>query len=262
MSKDSSAEKKEFTAGDVRNVTGMSYRQLNDWDHKGALPHERVNSAGWRKFTPKEVFATIVCKEIRDTFGVPIERLRFVRECMMHESADHLKVAIKWMVQGLSVMLLTDLKQTFNMDTDLEFQDLVGLGMFRADNQPAYIFLPINPLVNKLLSALEIPVLKIKESAYEARTCLRTKFMIDTPEEFKILEAIRQRKYKRVTVTKKNSNELMLEAEQEFASEEATKADLNTMITEEDFQTVTVKRQCGKNIFVKRTTPMKVKKWE
>src|SRR5713101_2299156 len=130
-----------FTAGDVKNAAGMSYRQLNDWDAKGALPSQREQESGWRKFSPREIFAIMVCKEIRDRFGAPLESLRFVREFMLQDGADHFRAAIEIMNRGLAVFILTDLKDTFVMDSDLEFEDLFHLGYLRASENQGYILL-------------------------------------------------------------------------------------------------------------------------
>ena len=52
---------------------------------------------------------------------------------MMQEGADHLAAAIRLMAHGLHVFLLTDLKETFVMDSDLEFRDYMELGYFRVE---------------------------------------------------------------------------------------------------------------------------------
>ena len=83
---------------------------------------------------------TLICNEIRRLYGTPVERLRFVRSFMMQEGADHLAAAIRLMAHGLHVFLLTDLKETFVMDSDLEFRDYMELGYFRVEETRPYVF--------------------------------------------------------------------------------------------------------------------------
>jgi hypothetical protein len=252
-----------FTAGDVKNAAGMSYRQLNDWDAKGALPGQREQESGWRKFLPKEIFAIMVCKEIRDRFGTSLESLRFVRNFMLQDGADHLKAAIEIMRNGCAVFIMTDMKKTFIMDSDLEFEDLFQCGFFRDQEDQGYVFIQVNYLVNRLLACLKKPVaLRIHDETYRAVTQARAETTIHNEQEFAVIRAIRQGDYKRVSLTKKNEEEMLLEVEQELSLPDAARADLNSIMAEHDFQTVTVSRHAGRNTRVKQTlpSPLKAKK--
>jgi len=56
-----------------------------------------------------------------------------------------------------------------------------------------------------------------------------------------------------------------LDVEQELSASDAAKVDLNSILAEHDFQTVTVSRHAGRNLRVKRTLPIPLKhkkKWE
>src|SRR5262245_49642497 len=102
-----------YTAADLKRAAGLSYRQINEWDQKGVLPESRIDEAGWRKFSPRDIFALMVCGEIRRQFGVPVETLKWVRTFMQQKGADHLSAAIEIMAQGMAVLLMTDLNETF-----------------------------------------------------------------------------------------------------------------------------------------------------
>ena len=136
---------------------------------EGVVPAER--EGGWRKFTPKQLFVLMVCNKIRRHYGTPVERLGFVSACMMKpEPVNHLAAMVKLMALGLHVFLLTDLEETFVMDSDLEFTDYMGLGHFRAEETRQYIFLPLNNIVNRLLGAMKKPVpLEPRDDLYRAR---------------------------------------------------------------------------------------------
>ena len=104
-------EAPEYTAADVKKAAGVSYRQLNDWEKKGVIDPPREGAAGWRKFTPREVFTIMVLREIRDRFGVPAASLAWVRKFMLQQNADHFAAAVRLMSYGMTVFLLTDLRR-------------------------------------------------------------------------------------------------------------------------------------------------------
>ena len=147
----------KYSAGDVKKTAGLSYRQLNDWDERGVLPGRRRDSKGWREFEARELFAIAVCTEIRTRFGVPVERLRPVMAPMLVEGANHFRAAVELMSRGMAVLLLTDLDQTFIMDTDLEISDFFELGFVRSDEPEGFIVLKVNPIVTGCSNNWKIP---------------------------------------------------------------------------------------------------------
>ena len=52
----------------------------------------------------------MVTKEIRDSYGVSVEKLQYVTDFMMKEDCDHLAAALRLMNCGLHVFHLTDLE--------------------------------------------------------------------------------------------------------------------------------------------------------
>src|SRR5438477_8074714 len=88
-------DRPEFTASVVRDTAGLSYRQMNGWDNKRALPNQREDETRWRKYTARELFAIMVCAEIRSRFGSPVESLGFVRSLMLQEGANHLPYSVE-----------------------------------------------------------------------------------------------------------------------------------------------------------------------
>ena len=62
-----SADKRSIQAKDLLFVAGLSYRQLNEWEAKGALPSQR-ETAEWRRYTLTEAFVIAIAKTVRDSF--------------------------------------------------------------------------------------------------------------------------------------------------------------------------------------------------
>ena len=245
-----------FTAGDVKHAAGLSYRQLNDWDSKGALPNSREQEAGWRKFTVRDLFVLMVCSEVRKRYGMPLEKLVWLKSFMLQEKADHLQAAVRMMQHGLAVFIFTDLEESFDMDADIAIADMLKLGYCRYDHPHAYIFICVNAIVNKILTALKKkPVrLEISDKVYKARWAADAKFRVQDDAELAVLDAMRDNDVKRFSVTKKWDKEILLEIEQELPEG----ADLNTAVSSYDFQTVTIKRHEGKNVRISRTMPKKI----
>lgn len=191
-----------FAAKDANELAGLSYRQLNDWEAKGAAPADRDAEGGWRRFTPRQIFALMVCNEIRRLYGTPLEKLRFVRRFMLQERSNHLAAAIGLMRHGLHVFLLTDLEKTFIMDSDLEFEDLLHCGQFRVEETRPYILLRLNEVVNRLLAATKKPIrLKPSNLVYAAHAKMESELRVQTVPEFDLLQAVRSAQFNRVEVT-------------------------------------------------------------
>lgn len=205
-------ENPTFTASDVREVGGISYRQLNGWDSKGALPGRRAHSSAWRKFDPRQFFVILVCAEIRKQFGVSITKLAWLQKFMLQDGANHFLAAVEMMRDGLAVLLLTDLREQFEMNSDFEISDLLRLGYCRYDEEQSYLLLLVNPIVNKLLAALKNPVrFEISEKIYDAMRAVAAATRVLDTAEFAVLETMRQANTSKFTVVQTSDDEILLE---------------------------------------------------
>ncbi len=254
----------EFTAGDVKEASGLSYRQLDDWDSKGALSSRREGKAGWRKFTPRDVFALMVCGEIRQQFGVPVQSLRWVKDFMLQEKANHFRYAVETIsTYGFAIWLLTDLRETFIMDTELEMDDLIRLGFLRNEDSKSFILLQINPLVNRLLACHKPPIkLKIHDETYSKLRAFSKEDRVSSVEEREVLRLVRQKAYQRVTVHMRDGRIIQADMEEDLSKSDAAKRDEQILqaIKNKDFATVTVHRADGKTVGILRKSTMKFDK--
>ncbi len=167
------------------------------------LPHARSGEAGWRKFSIREVFALAISVEIRRRFGVPLERLKWLQDHMLDEDADHLKVAVDLMATlGLGVWLLTDLEDTFIMDSESELQRLLSRGFLSAHKESAFVVLNVSPLVNRALACLKNPAL-LEASGYNDEAVLKIRSLVGTesPDKADVLHVPRNRDFELSKVT-------------------------------------------------------------
>lgn len=252
-------ESTEFTASSVREASGVTYRQLNDWDSKGALPNQREQESGWRKFNPKQLFVILVCAEIRKQFGVSIEKIAWLQKCMLEEGTDHFSAAVRIMKHGLAVFILTNLSDQFEMDADLAIGELIEMGYCGNDELHSYVLLFVNPLVNKMLTALKTPMrFDISDKPYEALATAHNTLRVQNSAELAVLQLMRRRDSSKFSVTPKGYNAVVLEIEEEAGKD----ADLRKELEKDDFQTVTVNRQNGRNVRIFRKVVKKIAKDE
>lgn len=232
-----------FSSRDVQDAAGLSSRQQNDWDSRGALPHDRTGDEGWRRFSGRDLFVLMICAELRRSFGVPVERLKYVQDFMLQDGADHLGVAIEMMSSlGLGVWLLTDFEKTFIMDSELEFADLWSHGFFGGDREHAFALLKLNPLVNRLLSCLKDPIrLEAHGRGYEISKAAYLYGRTRTPEEAEVLEIIRSGDFERVEVTAPDGKVETIRT----TARPGAAARLEDLLTEHEYQTLTVVKKDG-----------------
>ena len=229
-----------FSARAVQMATGLTSRQLNDWDERGALPHSREGEVGWRRFSIREIFALMVCVELRNKFDVSVERVKHVQEIMLKDGADYFIDAANLMESlGLGVWLLTDFGSTLIMDSELKFKLLWEYGFFGGDGDDAYALLKLNPLVNRLLSYREEPLFLPANGRGRE---LMTISSVETKEECEALKLIRSGDYESVEIVAPNGK---IETLYATAQVDPT-ADLNQIRREHPFQTLTVKMKDGK----------------
>ena len=247
----------------MQKVAGLSYRQLNDWDSKGALPAQREAERQWRRFTPRQVFALMVCAELRRQFGAPLDALKFIRTFMLQEKADHLLAAIRLMRMGFAVWLLTDCRSTFIMDHDLEFADFFESGGLRDERREGFMLLQVNPIVKRLVAAMKEPIdVRPKVDLYEQIYASRAQLHITDPNECEVLNLLRDPTNEAVNVAVRDGEVIKATAKKRAipaAGRELSERDVLRMLREGNFQTLTLKKHDGKLVAVEQSIPIPMK---
>lgn len=232
-------------ACDLREAAGLTYRQLNNWEAKGVLPSSERTEPGWRKFSYREVFAIMICSDIKQRFGVPLESLRSLQLHLLDPETNFLGNALErifW--ERVAFYLLTDLKSSFKM---LSIVELGGSGGDEAlvGEQPAgFILLKLNELVNRILLFIDKP--------FQIKT---TDVSHDSEAEQEILRLVRDGTFSRVSVQLKNGRIFAAEAEREIPRSKKNR--LLEILSEQDFQTVTMSKQNGEIVRITQKLPIK-----
>jgi hypothetical protein len=253
-----SDDEKTFTAADVKDAAGMSYRQLNDWDTKGAVPGNKDRGEGWRKFSLRDLFAIMICTELRSRFGIPLELIKFVHDFMRKAGADHLRAALKLVQDGFSVYLLTDFRETFIIDNDLEFESLLADGYFRDERHQGYVFLSLNNIVSRLFAFLDGPIeLKKSDDVYRQIAKGREKLTARTPAEQKILEFVRQRDADKIVISLRDGMITRVEIERPTSVKTDELGSEYSVTKESAFETVEFRIQDSKVMKARRRSSHK-----
>jgi DNA-binding transcriptional MerR regulator len=88
-------EDKEYRAGDLFELVGLTYRQINDWEERaGIMSSERATSTGWRKFSGEEVMALAVCAAVRRQFQLPLEKIRNLYRWLLGKEQSAVQEAV------------------------------------------------------------------------------------------------------------------------------------------------------------------------
>ena len=241
-----------FTAKQVQELTGLTARQLNDWDGRGALPHTR-EGAGWRRFGPDQLFILAVCNQLRRKFGVSVERLKYVIEMMNEEvrdpqtHGDFMGAVILMASVGGAVWLITDSDEEFTIDSEAAIAEMWRGGEFSGQDPSAFAFLKLNPIVNTILSWGDPPGDLGKDESEDLKQ-YRLQFGTTTAEEYEVLEMIRSGEYERIEIVTPNGKIRTVKATKRPDVSEK----LQDLLRRHDYQRLTVTKRDGQVVSVEQ----------
>jgi len=252
---------KDLTASDLQKASGMSYRQLNSWDEKGAIPSSREHEEAWRKFTPNDFFTILICKELRDRFGVSFEAIRKLQDKFDNDKVNNLQHAINLITPlGYTVCLFTDLEEDFFIDQDLEIANYIRSGLFRKKNAKDYIVLRLNPLMNKIFEILKKPPVPDGDEWYQKLFELQGQRFVQNDAEFHLLSIVRSKDFRSITVHLKDGRIYQTDTYEELREKVDDANELMKIIKEKQYQSVAIDLVNGEVIRISRKSPVKFSK--
>jgi len=148
-------KKNRVAAKGAKQISGVTYRQINEWDSKGVLPcRKREKKNNWRQFTGSDVIILSIISALRD-MGIPMFKLKKLHDWINQEKT--LKFILKYIYQFNShVYLVTDLEDYYILpDEDVEIHVLA------LSNKPMLI-LRLNPIIETVCNALDADYPKVK----------------------------------------------------------------------------------------------------
>ena len=145
-----------YKASDVKELCGLTYRQLNDWDTKRSLlPENEDRGEGWRKYTLHEVFIISILAELKRKFFTATKKLLFVKERLSSKGDGHMNaMMVHVTLVGVSQWLITDFEDSLEMVSELEISDKLNQGFFHSEDQVGFVMLNITPIIQRMASFL------------------------------------------------------------------------------------------------------------
>jgi hypothetical protein len=256
---DDELSSRRFRATETARVVGLTYRQLRTLEERTAGTATRQGKGAWNTYTYRNIFAILICVEIRDRFGVPFDRLGWLIDFMLQDGADHFSYAHRTIRKhGFVVFLLTDLKSFFQMGTDIDLEEMLQLGYFRHDEPEAYYMLKINPIINRILELTKHPEpLKVRGDFYQEISKVDRLWRASNLEERDLLAFVRDRKNRGVKVQLNEAGDI---THFECEREEPASSDVAELIAKDPFQTVEIKTRRGGVTLIRRKVSREVRR--
>jgi hypothetical protein len=247
-----------FRPREVRSATGMSHRQLQNWEQKGAAAGDRAREGGWRTYSAREMFVILINCAFREGFGVPLERLNWLRDFMLQKGADHFRYVYDRAARSrMTTFLVTDLKEIFFIGTDLDVAENFELGYFRDAEESASLFiLKLNPILQQILDMAGEQLPDVRQNGYEVYWKGRKLYTAQTLEEVSILSLTRMKGIQsfRIEFRDDAPHRAVVETDEE------PNADLLALLNDAPFQKVTVTQSNGKTRQLKREVSWELEK--
>jgi len=259
-----------FTAKDAKDVAGITYRQISDWYSKGIMEADRSSDKGWRKFTPRQMFALVIIAELRKRHRLPLEELKFITDVMLREGTDHFRWSVHTIQKyGWTLYLLTDLVTTFVFDCDQNLQGLIDTGYLRRADFSTFILLHINPLVNKVLEAAGSHGIPPDEGFYERLRELEKKSFRFVGEDIserqrEVLRLINASGNQDVTVHVRDGQIVRADREElvDLAEDASRDVDIHSSLENTDFGKLEVLKRNGRIVMLRRQTTKRLDEFE
>jgi DNA-binding transcriptional MerR regulator len=127
--------KKFLTSGEIGRLTGVSYRQINDWHSRGAIHPDQTSPAGWRRFSVSDAFYICVLAELKDKFSVALPKdgqLYLTLTGNDRQVLDQIYSAAS--KDGVETWLETDLASYYRLSTDRQDVNTFRYGGRRSSN--------------------------------------------------------------------------------------------------------------------------------
>ncbi|GEM_PF-6733638 len=147
-----------LTARETKEICGLTYRQLNDWDVKGILPAQKRESTEtwrWRRFTGTNAIQLAIISKLRKT-GLPFVDLKNLYSWLKEREVSMSDFVKEQMALGHKVFLSTNLKDRFyfNSDGDKNINEMILLAYNEQGGMGIVLQVSVNDIVNDILKTL------------------------------------------------------------------------------------------------------------
>ena len=141
---------------DVKKITGLSRRQLSEWDSKGLLlTQKRDSQNAWRRFSGANTIQLAVLSELRKMGLSPID-LRELAIWMRDREMEMMKYIREKISRGSIVFLSSNLKDRFfiHSNESEDIQEMIMLAYQKSGDNKIVLQINLNNIVNGILEEL------------------------------------------------------------------------------------------------------------
>lgn len=154
-------------AGDLQEILGLTYRQLNDWENRGIIeaimkrPFAK-KADGWRRFSIFDLFPLGILVELKKQ-GIPLSRIKkLISNLIFPETINY--DLLPNIVYNVETYFYTNLETFIGYDYLEKNDDKLDLYKFSLKESKMIIVIPLNPLIDKILNKLNVQDIKIRKN--------------------------------------------------------------------------------------------------
>ncbi len=240
---------KHYTASVLKNATGLTSRQINDWDARGMLPNARTKESGWRKFSIQDIFTIAVCATMKERFNLPLDSMRSLYD-VYQESGDNFSFqrAVKNVLSfQLPNILFTDLKTIFLMENPVSLASFFEGGTLSIKGMDSALVLNLGPILQAIITALPFPAaLPNDTDGYSFMRQAKERERARDISERELLKLVRDNSLRRVESQLKNGEIQTLVSELSIDPNLSNDEIIQAVKGGGDFETVTFQKRGGK----------------
>ena len=233
--------KKQYS---VRHIKGINRSVISFWQDEGLVEDNRAKGQKWRKFSLTTLLWLAIMFELKE-FGLGNPKMKKVKEQLFKtiniatgQQLPLIQYGIyQTIVLSKPLFLIIDQKASLQLVNDVDYSK-----QLRAHQIKSHIVIDFNACIKA-----NIP------EHYSKPTFSDTSGL--SPEEVEVLDAVRQKDFQSIKITKKNGEIDMIEGMQRLEGQQK----IVDLLKQGKYQNIEVKQSNGKVVCIQRTIRKKLK---
>ncbi len=146
-------------AKDVRDILGLTYRQIFHWHTRKLLWSRQESSGEWRRFSIADIFGLALVKKVAE-LGIPFDRLQNSFAVRMGV-LTYMWRGLPYLVAGREAYLYTDFENFLDwLPNDSSPKSFLSVPA-DSGNPRLRVLLPLKPVLIELSGKLDLPEFKV-----------------------------------------------------------------------------------------------------
>lgn len=234
-------DKKQYS---VRHIKGINRSVISFWQDEGLVEDNRADGQKWRKFSLTTLLWLAIMFELKE-FGLGNPKIKKVKEQLFEtitiETGKQLPLIQHGIYQTIvlskPLFLIIDQKANLQLVNDVAYSK-----QLRENAIKSHIIIDFNACIKA-----NIP------EHYSKPTFSDTPEL--SPQEAEVLDAVRQKDFQSIKITKKNGEIDMIEGMQRLEGQQK----IVDLLKQGKYQNIEVKQSNGKVVCIQRTIRKKLK---